>query len=105
LPRRPSPAQLLEPGSPGPDRLELETVALAEGSKGRLQPLLGRPDQGQQALGGGGARLQPPAALGSLTALVGMPGQAALDLLEPLIEDPTALDQPGGAHLPLVAQP
>ncbi len=77
-------AQFLEPGPAGADRLELEPVALAQFRQGRVQAFLGRGHHDQQPLHGGGVRLQSPPALGRLTALVGVPGQPPLDLLQPL---------------------
>ena len=57
-----------------------------------------------QPLDGGGVRLQPLPALGRLAALVGVPGQPALDLQEPLGQDPPAFDEAGRADLPLAAE-
>ena len=100
---RPLAAQLLQAGPAGPHGLELAAVPVAQGGQERVQAGLGLGHHAQQALDGGGVGLQPGPALGRLLALLGVPGQPALDLAQALGQDPAALDQSGGAHLPLVA--
>src|SRR5664280_1228810 len=78
-------------------------VALAQFGERRVQRGLGRSHHDEQTLDGGGFRLQPPTSLRCLTALFGVPGQAALDLGQALGQDAATLDQAGRPHLPLAA--
>ncbi len=104
LTRRALSAQFLQPGPAGLDRLQLEAVSLTQVRQRRVQPGLGLAHHIDQPGHGGGVGLQSRSPLGGLSALVRMPGEPPLHLREAVGQHPTALDQPGRAHLPLAAQ-
>ena len=98
------PAELLQAGAAGLDRLQLQAVALAQLGQGRVQAGLGSGDHLEQPGHRGGVGLETGPALRGLAALVGMAGQPPLHLLEPLAQHPPPLDQTGRPDLPLAAQ-
>ena len=95
--------QLFESSPPGTHGLELAAMTVTKRRQQGVQAGLRLGHHTHEALDGGGIGLETGAALGCLLALLGMPGQAALDLDQALGQHPAALHQSGGAHLPLVA--
>ena len=96
---RPLAAEILQPRAP-PARTASSwrrwRSRRADRSESSLR--LGLDHHGQQSLDGGGVGLEPAAPLGGLLALLGVAGQAALDLGQALGEHPAALVQAGRAH-------
>jgi hypothetical protein len=98
---RPLPAQLLQPGAPRPDRIELAPVPVAQRRQQGVQCRLRLGHHAQQPFDRGGVGLEPGPALGRLLTLLGVPGQAPLDLGQALGQHPPPFGQARGAHLPL----
>ena len=98
---RPLAAQLLQAGPAGPDGLELAAVTVPQRRQQGVEAGLRLGHHAQEPLDGGGVGLEARSALGRLLALLGVSGQPALHLGQPLGQHPAALDQTGRAHLPL----